>query len=196
MLACSVQNPFYCLSIAICPLPYHAMCTDIGEQTDLSKRFALHDVGHVHFDYGYAAACYGIAQGDAGMGISAGIEHRAAKTVKVRLLQRVNQRALVVGLDAPNFDAQLFRFLLTQGDRSLEDAFYGDGTQAADGSTTAARATRKCLQTILVLIRLIFLVKNILQNYKYYSELPNERNFSFFSYICMIMSFNVWQRKL
>ena len=84
MLGCSVQNPFYCLSIAICPLPYHAMCADIGEQTDLSKRFALHEVGDVHFDYGYAAACYGIAQGDAGMGRSTGIETPYSCTQSMR----------------------------------------------------------------------------------------------------------------
>ena len=56
-------------------------------------------------------------QGDGGVGVAAGVEHRAVKAVEVRLLERVDQRALVVGLDAAELNAQLFRLRLAQGDQ-------------------------------------------------------------------------------
>ena len=42
------------------------------------------------------------------------IEHRTAEAVEVRLLQRINQVSLVVGLHTAHLHAELFRFRMAQ----------------------------------------------------------------------------------
>jgi len=72
---------------------------------------AFVDVGHVDLDGGEGDGLQRVENGDAGVGVGGGVDHDAVKA-SVGGLNRVDDRAFVVGLHALRLDALLYAYFL------------------------------------------------------------------------------------
>ena len=80
----------------------------------VAEFFPRVDVAHVALDDRHRHGRNRIMQRNGRVRVPTRIEHRAAEAVEVRLLQRINQVALVVGLHTAHLHAELFRFRMAQ----------------------------------------------------------------------------------
>lgn len=83
-----------------------AAAADGGDQRGVAELLAGLGIGEVHLDDGDADGADGVAQGHGGMRIGAGVEDYPGRP-GARVVQGVDQRALVVRLGRAQFQAQL-----------------------------------------------------------------------------------------
>ena len=70
----------------------------------LSEIFAGRCIGNMHLRTGQIHRLYRVGYCDACVGVPRGIYHDSVEFFKIRLLDFVDERALVVGLEALNLD--------------------------------------------------------------------------------------------
>ena len=77
-------------------------------------------VAHVHLNDRHGHGGDGVVQGHGGVGVAAGVEYHAVQPVEIGLLQRVDQRALVVALHKAHTAAKMLSLLTDFGHQVVE----------------------------------------------------------------------------
>lgn len=80
----------------------------------MTKFLAGLGVGEVALDGRQADGADGVTQGNGGVGVATGVDDDARRP-RPRFVQGINQRAFVIGLKCPHFEAERFAFGFERG---------------------------------------------------------------------------------